>query len=154
MSVATDNMAPSNSEESSDLTPNSLLKSAREGNVELLKKVIELQKTEPAQSKFDLNFKDTPQHNGVAALHYAAFNGYFDYLKLLLEQGAEVDVTDLESATPLHHAAFSGHIECVKALLDAGANPDHRDSEGCTPLHKASQCFHHCVLTFEGGLYR
>ena len=42
-------------------------------------------------------------------------------IRVLASGGADVNVTDLDGATPLHHAAEKGNILCVGALLDEGA---------------------------------
>jgi len=71
-------------------------------------------------------------------LHIAAQKGEISRLKLLLENGAPVDVLDRDEASPLHHAAYNGHMKCVKKLLDFNADIELKDSEGSTPLHNAA----------------
>lgn len=43
----------------------------------------------------------------------------FRCIKLLLDQGADAMILDLEGQTPLHVAASSGALECVNLLLAA-----------------------------------
>ena len=58
---------------------------------------------------------------GATALMRAAVNGNPDCAKYLIEQGAELDVTDQYHATALVKAASQNHHSIVEALLDAGA---------------------------------
>jgi hypothetical protein len=55
---------------------------------------------------------------------HAAVNGYPEFVKLLLEKGANVNVRDEKGRTPLILAAKSGdHPAVLRALLDGGADP-------------------------------
>ena len=45
-------------------------------------------------------------------------------MKLLLENGADVNAQDWHNCTALHYASKSGHLEAVKLLLENGANPN------------------------------
>ena len=60
---------------------------------------------------------------GSTALCSAAYRGYVDIVKALLDKGADADKarTD-DGSTPLVMAAFNGHVDVVKALLDKGAD--------------------------------
>lgn len=76
--------------------------------------------------------------DGLAPLHRAAFRGFYDVAKLLLDGGADVDAPSsggngLHSRTPLHQAAFNGHGDMIRLLLSRGATFDARDSNGRTP---------------------
>lgn len=44
-----------------------------------------------------------------------------DLIKLLIDNGASLTVTNDTGATPLHLAAFWNHVEIAKMLVDAGA---------------------------------
>ena len=55
-------------------------------------------------------------------------------MKLLLEQGAEVDAKDSSGWTPLSWAAEKGREAVVKLLLEQGAEADAKDTYGQTPL--------------------
>ena len=61
-------------------------------------------------------------------------------VKLLLENGADVNVIDRQGQTPLHSAADSqlfGHIN-IKILLENRADINVSDNNGHTPLHLAA----------------
>ncbi|MGB2863329.1 MAG: ankyrin repeat domain-containing protein, partial [Sedimentisphaerales bacterium] len=55
-------------------------------------------------------------------LHHAAANGEIERVKLLISEGADVNVKNNEGLTPLHCAAREGHKEIVELLLAHGAD--------------------------------
>ena len=63
-------------------------------------------------------------------LFYAAMNGHWDVVRLLLEAGAEPDKANRNGATPLYWAARNFHMSVVRLLLDAGAEPDRTSKFG------------------------
>jgi uncharacterized protein len=78
--------------------------------------------------------------DGFTALHLAAFFGQEDAARLLVEQGADVNVVSRNPdivVTPLHSAAARAHSEIVKLLLEAGADPNARQPDGFTALDAA-----------------
>ncbi|MDH4241493.1 MAG: ankyrin repeat domain-containing protein [Phycisphaerae bacterium] len=52
----------------------------------------------------------------------AAANGHLDVVKLIIENGADVNLKGEAWYGPLHAAAAKGHIEVVKILLENGAD--------------------------------
>lgn len=64
--------------------------------------------------------------------------GYRDIIKLLLENGADVNVVGGRGGTPLHVAARIGHVDFAEQLLAAGADVDSKVAESRTPLHLAA----------------
>ena len=64
----------------------------------------------------------------------AALNGHIDVVKVLLDGGANPDISDNEGSTALHIAVLEGHFDVVKVLLDGGADPDIVNEDGNTPL--------------------
>ena len=67
--------------------------------------------------------------------HLAARSGSIESLKSLLENGANIEATDILGQTPLHAASNSGKIESLKFLLENGANTEAMDLSGKTTLH-------------------
>lgn len=88
------------------------------------------------QPQMDL---DALNANGENALMLAALSGYQDLMRLLVEQGAEVNKPGW---TPLHYAAtYSGpaSAEMVEFLLDQNAYIDAESPNGTTPLMMAAR---------------
>ena len=83
---------------------------------------------------------NTPQPDGLTALHWAAMNDSEEILEVLLYAGATVrPLTRVGGYTPLHLAARAGHAAVVKALLAAGADADNFTTTGVTAMHFAAQ---------------
>jgi ankyrin repeat protein len=75
---------------------------------------------------------------GLTTLHFAAFNGDVECVKLCFELvHANVDVRSDDGFTPLHLASLNGHVDAARVLLDAGAFVDATDAFWGTPLHGA-----------------
>ena len=66
----------------------------------------------------DINAKDV---DGRTALHWAAWYGYTEAVKLLLAVGADVNAKDDLGRTALHWAAWHGCTEVVALLKAHGA---------------------------------
>ncbi len=60
-------------------------------------------------------------------------------VRLLVTQGARVDIRDDEGKTPLHYAVADGTVAGGRALLEGGADVDAADLLGITPLHSATR---------------
>jgi ankyrin repeat protein len=65
----------------------------------------------------------------VEHLHQAAADGEIERVKLLISEGADVNVKNDEGLTPLHCAAREGHKEIVELLLAHGADVNIGDAE-------------------------
>jgi len=52
----------------------------------------------------------------------AAYDGYYDIVKLLLNNGADVDARSINGYTALIYASAEGYYNIVKLLLDFNAN--------------------------------
>ncbi|KAF8542347.1 ankyrin repeat-containing domain protein, partial [Trichophaea hybrida] len=70
-------------------------------------------------------------------LHLAAAKGYTDIIKLLLERGADIEVTSDENKTALYLAVEANLKNIVEQLLDHRADPTRRKS-GQNALHLAA----------------
>ena len=75
---------------------------------------------------------------GQTALHWAAWNGYIEIVKLLIKYGANINFKDKWGRTALHYAACNGHTEAVKILIKANAYVDAKDKNGNTALSWAA----------------
>lgn len=76
-----------------------------------------------------------------SAMHLAAQAGKVEMLKLLVEQGADVNGTDpsLYLQTPLHAAAAGGQVEAATYLISQKAAVDAPGYQGKTPLYSAAE---------------
>ncbi|KAH6698452.1 hypothetical protein BKA61DRAFT_707150 [Leptodontidium sp. MPI-SDFR-AT-0119] len=76
-------------------------------------------------------------------LCWAARLDRYEEMKIMIENGADVNVVGGLGWTPLHWACVSASLEMVRLLLDNGADVNQYTSEprgNETPMHKA--CFH------------
>jgi hypothetical protein len=76
----------------------------------------------------------TRTYTAYIPLHMAAIHGNVKNVKLLLDNGAQIDHPDRYGYTALFHAAYMGHNEVVGLLLDRGANARARDRRGNSVL--------------------
>jgi glutamate dehydrogenase len=78
----------------------------------------------------------------VTALCRAASTNNVEKLKILIEEGADVNAGDYDHRTALHLAASEGHYEAAEFLIKAGANVNVMDRWGSTPLQDAITASH------------
>ncbi|MEO8624888.1 MAG: ankyrin repeat domain-containing protein, partial [bacterium] len=82
---------------------------------------------------------NTPQGDGMTALHWAADRGDSTMADVLLRAHADVRaVTRIGAYTPLHVASRSGSAAVVVALLAAGSDVHALSEAGATALHFAA----------------
>jgi ankyrin repeat protein len=75
---------------------------------------------------------------GFGPLHFAAFLGETEQVKLLIAKGAPLTVNaNVIGATPLDLAVSAGHKDMVELLIAKGAPLNLKDKKGNTPLLKA-----------------
>ncbi len=73
-----------------------------------------------------------------AGFFNALDKGNLRAVRLFLEAGVDIELTNYVGWTPLMVAAFLGNIELVTLLLTAGASVNARDNKGCCPIHWSS----------------
>ncbi|MHC4661446.1 MAG: ankyrin repeat domain-containing protein [Planctomycetota bacterium] len=102
----------------------------------------------------DINIK---AGSGQTALHAAAANGHLEMVEYLIENGADVNITDEDGDTPLHYMDIEAPrfrtpeppsredeqnvdtgkiLKIAKFLLSNGAEINKKNSRGWTPLHR------------------
>jgi ankyrin repeat protein len=79
--------------------------------------------------------------DGFTALHFACFFRQPDAARVLIENGAAVDVAAANptQVMPLHSAASARNLEAARLLLEHGAPVNARQQAGWVPLHSAAQ---------------
>ncbi|KAI9894511.1 MAG: hypothetical protein M1814_001865 [Vezdaea aestivalis] len=81
---------------------------------------------------FDIDLKELS--SGRTALHEAVMNEQELVVKLLLENGADIEAKNSHGSTALVLAAFGGEEQIVKLLLENGADIEAKNSSGLTAL--------------------
>jgi ankyrin repeat protein len=90
-------------------------------------------------------FSRNPMHN--QPLHACiALSQDCDTVRLLIEQGANVNMAQAGGYTPLHQAAAAGRADLTRILLEAGADPATLCHQGKTPADYARERQHESVL--------
>ena len=112
-----------------------LLASAADGNVEIVKSLIE------AGSNVDVKDKD-----GNSAVILAAWNGHEKVLKMLQGGKSNMAVMNNKGSTALMFAARHGHDEAVKVLIDSKVNLSIRNDYGFSALMLAADHGHEKVV--------
>ncbi|KAH0850158.1 LOW QUALITY PROTEIN: hypothetical protein HID58_095723 [Brassica napus] len=99
---------------------------------------------------------DVPDNDGRSPLHWAAYKGFADSIRLLLFLDAYRGRQDKEGCTPLHWAAIRGNLEACTVLVQAGKKDDLMitDNTGLTPAQLAAEKNHRQVSFFLGNARR
>lgn len=86
------------------------------------------------QAELDAGAKVDAENEGKRTpLHYSAFCGAPENVKLLLDAGAQVDARTTDGVTPLIFAAMFGNAESIQLLLNSGADAKAMDAKDKTP---------------------
>ena len=96
---------------------------------------------EEAAKLFSKESMEQLDYHGTAAIHLAAKNGHTGMLKVMLEKGVDINLTQDEPAdagvTALHCACASGYSDAAALLLGYGADDTMQNLKGETPAHYA-----------------
>lgn len=65
--------------------------------------------------------------------------GHEEIAKILIQKGANVNLSDSNGWTPLFVAAASGHSKIVQLLIKSGADVNLKNNLGLAPLHGAAE---------------
>ncbi|WP_061236344.1 ankyrin repeat domain-containing protein [Leptospira santarosai] len=93
-----------------------ILSAAINGNIRLAKKALQQGASVHAKDPLERNLGETP-------LHKVAFNNDVEFLRFLLSEGANTNLSDERGETPLITAVYGLGLESVSALLGAKADP-------------------------------
>ncbi|MBI1768350.1 MAG: ankyrin repeat domain-containing protein [Bacteroidetes bacterium] len=78
------------------------------------------------------NINEKDPYGGSSPLISAAVFGKKEAAKILIDAGADINVTNNDGSTALHSSAFFCRLEIVKMLLDKGANKTVKNKYGST----------------------
>lgn len=97
--------------------------------------------TEMARILARKNTINTQDNEGRTALMHAAWHGKLGVVRVLLQAGANPNLTDKINYDALHWAVFHGHTAVVKELLKWKVGPSlmRVDVDGDTPLATANE---------------
>ena len=113
---------------------NPLHAAAYSGNLEVVRILIDY---DPAYVNVRSESRSTPLHWALRG-HDFKDGSVISVLRLLLEQGADINAQNQDGRTPLHMASFDRALEVVRLLLEHGADVEVKNKYGRTPLHLAS----------------
>ncbi|KAL3895250.1 MAG: hypothetical protein SGPRY_013561, partial [Prymnesium sp.] len=132
----------SNIDETAENGVTPLMIAARQGHVDMVKRLLQLKASVTARSA-----------HGCTALSMAAEEGFTAVADVLVEQGSDVAQHDNKNYTPLMRAAENGHADAVNFLLTHGSPVDMVNDQGSTALMLAAwNGSHACVqLLLKGG---
>ena len=88
----------------------------------------------------------------VNALHSAVAKENYELCKLLLEQGAKVNSTQMQNVTALHSAAHRGNLKMVQLLVDNGAEINLKMDNGDTAMSIAERENHKEIKNYLEGV--
>lgn len=118
-----------------NLPPTAILTAAYSGDTELVKEVLA---TNPD--------KDVRDSLGGTALHVAVLQNNLEIIKLLLDDGFDVNAVVppdgypmLRGYTPLHYCVWTNNIDAAKLLLQYKADKNIKASDGLSPVEKAAK---------------
>jgi len=88
--------------------------------------------------------------SAVSGLVWAAGRGYYEIVKLLIDNNVKVDIGDKYGTTALIWACRRGHLDIVELLLRAGASVDAVGMYSWTPLLVNLNTSSKCLLAKVG----
>ncbi|WP_342255471.1 ankyrin repeat domain-containing protein [Spiroplasma endosymbiont of Poecilobothrus nobilitatus] len=93
------------------------------------------------KSKKIKNNINNKSYLNIGCLHWASLNlkniNNLEITKLLIDNGADVNLQDENGTTPIYYAISTDNIEIVKLLIDNGADVKNINKNGLTPLYYA-----------------
>ncbi|CAC5404439.1 unnamed protein product [Mytilus coruscus] len=104
------------------------IKAARDNEYETVEKMIVFFQSHPAF----INSKEPKSAN--TALHWACRNGHFDVVRLLLENGANIDAKNIMKNTPLNAAIEGLHRKVCHLLIEWGCDVHCRNTKQLSPF--------------------
>ena len=88
-------------------------------------------------SEADVNVQDP--RSGQTCLMGSVLRGKANYVRKLLEHGADATIPEKDGYTPVHGASFHGHIDVHKVLVEFNVAEQTYHRDGYLPFHRS--CF-------------
>jgi ankyrin repeat protein len=113
-----------------------MAKASRKGTVaDLERAIVSLRNVADPRDHAEPNY---PLNTAIAkdqqtALHLASHHGNLEVIKYLIEQGANIDITDAHGNTPAHRAAIHHKDAALQLLYERGANRSIENKVGLKP---------------------
>lgn len=85
---------------------------------------------ESFKEKFEIKLINSKSKQGSGLLHYAISGKQFDIALFLIENGIDVNMTNLDGQTALHLLGANQDLEVIKALIQKGIDVNIRDKYG------------------------
>ena len=95
------------------------------------------------------NINEKDPYGGSSPLISAALFGKTEAAKILVDAGADINVTNNDGSTALHTSAFFCRPEIVKMLLDKKANKTIKNKYGSTPYESVAGDFGQVKSVYE-----
>ena len=129
-SLSQENQIPDNTETAVEIKEpaNSIWVSAKKGDIESMRQHI----------AFGTNLNSVGSNRDETALIIAACQGHVEIVKLLMEEGVDLNIQNNEGVTAQFCAVFFGRTEIVQILSDAGADPNIVMSQDLTAMDLVS----------------
>lgn len=128
-------------QESANTDAEKIINIIREGNNQLLKRVLDKGKAPNPSAGLP----------GATPLHEAVRFGSEQNVRTLLQKGANPNLRDYSGDCPLHLAIQSRNLGITRALLDFGANPNVPNHSGLKPLKMTSDVSFQRLLRERGA---
>lgn len=71
-------------------------------------------------------------------LHYAGYYGHSNCIRILINQGQDVNTKNSIGRIPLHDAVIKRRYECIVLLLELGSSIYEKNNRGSTPFDLAN----------------
>ncbi len=87
------------------------------------------------------NVNAIEKKTGWTPLHSAASFGHISIAEMLINNGANVNMTSNSGSTPLHIAVDQGNVSLAEFLISKEADVNAKNAAGLTPLNLAENLF-------------
>lgn len=84
----------------------------------------------------DVNHQD--EQGKTPLLTCAYYNNKTDLIQYLIENGADIEISDENDNTPLHFSAIRGSKDIAQFLIKKGAQPYAYNNEGRVPYEEVT----------------